>query len=127
MWLVVPSRLLPAGLGGAAGGSAGKSVDLPVERVIARLPDGREALGSFTLRMRADGTPGQLRAIAARTPTRVPADDAPLLALLTPVTQPGSADSLVRERVTSAMTGLSYQQTAGEPGKGCSARRCATR
>ena len=111
--LLVPAEARPGFLGG--GPPPGTSIDVPVDRVIARLPDGRTALGSFTLRMRADEAPSQLRTIAARTPTPVREDAPPPSG--TPRAAGGSAESLVREKVADAMASLSYQRTAGEAGK----------
>ena len=117
VWLVVPSRVLPAAFVGAGGRGGASSYDVPVERVLARQRDGREALGSFVLRMRADATPSQLRTVAERTPTPTPDENAPARPIRTPAVPQGSAESLVRERVGAAMSSLSYQQTAGEEGK----------
>jgi hypothetical protein len=115
--LIVPSRALPPALGGGATHGTASSYDVPVERVIARQPDGREVLGSFVLRLRADATPSQLRTVAERTPTPTPDENAPPRPIRTPAVPEGSAESLVRERVGAAMSSLTYQQTSGEEGK----------
>jgi hypothetical protein len=114
--LLVPPSARPAFLGGGptVGGVGGGRLDVPVDRVIAAQADGRPSLGSFTLRMRADGTPDQLKTMASAPLTPVPDEGRPPREI-TP--RPGSAEALLRDRVAQAMAGLTYQQTAGEPGK----------
>jgi hypothetical protein len=88
--------------------------DVRVERVIAELPDGRHAMASFTLRMRAEGLPDGLLTAASLTPTPVERS----AKLRTPAPRELlTAESVVRERVTSAMTSLDYEDTVGVTGK----------
>jgi hypothetical protein len=113
IWLFVPASARPAALGGT-GPAAGGPLDVQVDRVMAQQTDGRQAFGSFTLRMRPDGTPQQLRANASLPPTPVP-DERRSQRDVPP--KPGSAEALLRDRVGQALGSLSYQQTTGEEGK----------
>jgi hypothetical protein len=90
-------------------------VDVHVDRVMTGQADGRTALGSFTLRMRSDGVPQQLRAGAGLPPTPVPDGPGRPRREVTP--RAGSAEALVRDGIAQAVGGLTYQQTAGEAGK----------
>jgi hypothetical protein len=114
--LVLPASARPGFLGGGPGAAGGTSapLDVPIDRVIGAAADGRPAMGSFTLRMRPDGTPGQLKTMASAPLTPVPDQGRPPREI-TP--RAGSAEALVRERVGQAISGLTYQQTAGEAGK----------
>jgi hypothetical protein len=90
------------------------TVDVPVENVVSRLPDGRAARGSFYLRMREDAAPDQLLQIArANRPSPTP-EPGPRPA--GPVTGT-SAEARVREAVNNAMAGLRYEEIVGEAGK----------
>ena len=90
------------------------TVDVPVDNVLARLPDGRQARGSFWLRMRQQDAPGQLVQIAR--------SDRP-----TPTPEPGprpagpvqgvSAEARTREAVNNALSGLRYDEMVGDAGK----------
>ena len=114
VWLFVPAAAQPGFLRGAAFGGPAAPMDVPIDRVIAREADGRQSLTSVTLRMKPDTTPDQLRTIAARTPTPV-RDDAPPPRDANPPA--GSAEALVRDKIGEAVSGLTYQATAGEQGK----------
>lgn len=90
------------------------TVDVPVDNVLARLPDGRQARGSFWLRMREQDAPGQLIQIARRerptpTPERGARPSGPV--------QGASAEVRVREAVNNAMSGLRYEEMVGDAGK----------
>jgi hypothetical protein len=90
------------------------TVDVPVDNVLARLPDGRQARGSFWLRMRQEAAPGQLVQIARSdrpTPTPEPGARAPA-----PV-RGTSAEVRTREAVNNAMAGLRYDEMVGDAGK----------
>ena len=90
------------------------TVDVPVENVISKLPDGRAARGSFYLRMRQDAAPEQL--IQAARTTRPSPTPEPGPRPAGPITGT-SAESRVREAVNNAMAGLRYEEIAGEAGK----------
>lgn len=92
-------------------------MDVPIDRVIARQADGRQSLTSVTLRMRPQASPEQLRAIAARTPTPVRDPDQPQPPVREITPPAGSAEALVRDKIGEAVSGLTYQATAGEQGK----------
>jgi hypothetical protein len=90
------------------------TVDVPVDNVLARLPDGRQARGSFWLRMRQQDTPGQLVQIARSdrptpTPERGVRPPGPV--------QGSSPEVRTREAVNNAMSGLSYEDMVGDVGK----------
>ena len=89
-------------------------VDVPVDNVLARLPDGRQARGSFYLRMREPDAPAQLLQLARSTrptPTPEPGPRPP-----GPI-QGASAELRVREAVNNAMSGLRYDDVVGDAGK----------
>jgi hypothetical protein len=119
--VLAAARLLgPAvGLGATARGGVDQlgrplTVDVPVENVVSRLPDGRAARGSFYLRMREDAAPDQLLQLArANRPSPTP-EPGPRPA--GPVTGT-SAEARVREAVNNAMAGLRYEEIVGEAGK----------
>jgi hypothetical protein len=108
-----------AGLGAAAPGGVDQlgrpiTVDVPVENVVSRLPDGRAARGSFYLRMRQDAAPDQLVEMSRVTRPSPTPEAGPRPA--GPVTGT-SAESRVREAVNNAMSGLRYEEIVGEAGK----------
>jgi hypothetical protein len=101
--------------GGATVDALGRPmVDVPVDNVLARLPDGRQARGSFWLRMRQEAAPGQLVQIARSdrptpTPERGARPPGPI--------QGASAEVRTREAVNNAMSGLRYEELVGDAGK----------
>jgi hypothetical protein len=118
LYLRDPLVFDPAGR--TAAGAARPPLDVPVERVVTRLPDGREVLGSFTVRLRDDAGAAELVAGAAATSAAVWDGDRPWLApwLDTAVPRPPTVpEALIRERVSFALASLTYQQTLGDAGK----------
>jgi hypothetical protein len=119
--VLAAARLLaPAiGLGEPARGGVDQlgrplTVDVPVENVVSKLPDGRAARGSFYLRMREDAAPDQLVQLARGTRPSPTPEPGPRPA--GPVTGT-SAEARAREAVNNAMSGLRYEEIAGEAGK----------
>jgi hypothetical protein len=106
--------LAPAARGGVDQFGRPITVDVPVENVISKLPDGRVARGGFYLRMREDAAPDQLVQLARATRPTPTAEPGPRSA--GPITGT-SAEARTREAVNNAMAGLRYEEIVGEAGK----------
>lgn len=114
--LVVGPSLAPrVDPGGPRTAGGEPAIDVPIDRVLSRLPDGREALGSFTLRFRESAAPARLKEVAARTPTPIPFDQ--LRSEMRPTPSANQSEALLRDRVGEAIGGFSYHETTGEIGK----------
>jgi flagellar basal body-associated protein FliL len=87
-------------------------VDVPVERVVTDLLDGRHALVSLTLRVREGAAPAGLVAVAAYTPT--PAGGSERAERVAAARHPPNAESIVREQVTLAVRGMTFDAAAPE-------------
>lgn len=91
-------------------------VDIAIDDVVSSLPDGREARGKFTLRMREDAIPDQLINIARITPTPEMVESGS--SNITPRPQaPSSPEARTRQGVNAAMSQLRYEDIVGESGK----------
>jgi hypothetical protein len=115
-WIFLPARTTVVGSANAGAGG-GDPLDVSIDRVIVRQVDGRRALGSFTLRLRADLASAALRDVAERTPTPQPSDKPGGKAPPTTIPRDGTIESVLRERISAALSGLNYDETAGEAGK----------
>lgn len=90
-------------------------VDVPVERIVTDLPDGRHALVSLTLRLREETAPAGLVAVAAYTPT--PSGGSERAERVSAARQPPTAESIVREQVTMAVRGMTFDAAAPDLSK----------
>ena len=91
-------------------------VDVAIDDVVSSLPDGRQARGKFTLRMREEAIPDGLIEVARITPTpeMVPSGSSNM----TPrPPAPTSPEARTRQGVNAAMSQLGYEDIAGEEGK----------
>jgi hypothetical protein len=99
----------------SGGASEERFVDVPVERVVTDLPDGRHALVSLTLRLREEAAPAGLVAVASYTPT--PTGGSERAERAAAVRHPPTAESIVREQVMLAVRGVTFDDAAPELGK----------
>lgn len=101
--------------GGQSGESSGPpTIDVEVENLIAAMADGRQARGTYTLRLREGQSPGQLIEAAGRTPTP---ETQGKPGVAKPPTNLNPTESLVRDTVNAAMSRLSYEETKAADGK----------
>ena len=91
-------------------------VDVAIDDVISSLPDGREARGKFTLRMREDTIPAGLIDVARVTPTPEMVVSGSSNNTPRPPS-PSSPEAQARQGVNSAMSQLRYEDIVGEEGK----------
>ncbi len=105
----------PTAPSASAGDGTPPTVDLEIVNLISSLPDGRQARGTFTLRMREADAPPQAVEAARRTPT--PVREGAQSGIPRAPSGLNPTESLVRDTVNQAMGSLGYEQIKGEEGK----------